>query len=131
MLLPFKCFLGGQVGNGKHYMSWIHYQDMIDAMALLLVDKDARGAFNMVAPAPVTNQTFTAMLAAALSRFAILPVPKKALQIVLGEASCLLLDSQKVKPKKLLSRQFKFSFPHLDLALAQLLKNSTNTEGVD
>ncbi len=121
MLLPFKCGLGGKVGNGQQYMSWIHYQDMISAMDYVLNEQRISGAVNMVAPVPETNQVFSKLLAKALNRIAILPVPKPALKYLLGESSCLLLDSQKVLPKKLLESGFVFSAPSLQLALADML----------
>jgi len=128
MLLPFKCCLGGRIGNGRQYMSWIHYQDHINAINYLLTAEQLSGAVNLVAPKPVINQLFTQTLAKCLHRFAIFPVPKKALQWLLGESSCLLLDSQRVIPKKLIDSGFTFSFPDLKPALANILNSSANKE---
>lgn len=121
MLLPFKCCLGGRVGDGRQYMSWIHYQDHIDAMHYLLLEKSLFGAINLVAPEPQTNRMFTQTLAQALNRVAILPLPKKILQLLLGEASCLLLDSQRIIPHRLLESGFKFKYHSLKAALKNLL----------
>ncbi|MCO4837746.1 MAG: TIGR01777 family oxidoreductase [Oceanospirillaceae bacterium] len=121
MLLPFKCFLGGRIGDGEQYMSWIHYQDHIHAMHHVLLEKSIVGPVNLVAPDAQKNRAFTASLAASLNRVAVLPVPRKAMQLLLGESACLLLDSQKVVPEKLLDSGFKFKFSTLKLALQDLL----------
>jgi|TARA_B110000285_G_scaffold122576_1_gene138557 uncharacterized protein len=121
MLVPFKCFLGGRIGYGEQYMSWIHYQDHINAMHYVLLEKSILGPVNLVAPQAQKNTTFTHTLAQSLNRLAVLPMPKKILQLVLGESSCLLLDSQKVVPQKLLESGFKFKFPTLKSALHDLL----------
>ena len=117
MLLPFKCGLGGPIGNGGHYMSWIHYQDHINAMHYLLTEKSLSGAVNLVAPNPETNKRFAQTLAKALHRPAILPMPQIALKCLLGESACLLLDSQRVIPQKLLESGFGFTFPNLAISL--------------
>lgn len=121
MLTPFKFCLGGKIGNGRQYMSWIHIQDMVSAMAFLLEHDDCVGPFNMVAPNPVTNQQFTTELAYALNRVAFLPVPAIALKLMLGESAQLLLDSQRVKPDALLSASFRFEYTNLKSALENLL----------
>lgn len=125
MLLPFRCNLGGRIGDGQQYMSWIHYQDHIGAMNHLLNEKSLNGAVNLVAPEPERNRVFVKVLAAALGRVAILPAPKILLKGLLGESSCLLLDSQRVSPQKLLSSGFSFAFPSLKSALADCLENRT------
>ena len=121
MLLPFKCFLGGRIGDGQQYMSCIHYQDHINAMHFLLLEKSISGAVNLVAPTMQNNSTFTQVLAQSINRLAFLPVPKKVLQVLLGESSGLLLDSQKVVPQKLLDSGFSFKFHSLQSALNDLL----------
>lgn len=123
MLMPFKCCLGGRIGNGRQYMSWIHIKDMVGAMEFLLNSADIKGAINMVAPTAVTNQQFTNELASALHRFAVLPVPKVMLKLMLGESSGLLLGSQRVKPERLLEESFDYRFPDLKTAFSNLLKN--------
>lgn len=123
MLLPFKYCIGGKIGNGQQYMSWIHYQDQINAMHYLLTEKNISGVVNLTAPEPEPNSIFSKTLAKKLKRPAILPAPKKILQYILGESSCLLLDSQRVKPQKLLESSFKFKFKNLDKALEDLLKS--------
>jgi uncharacterized protein (TIGR01777 family) len=126
MLLPFKLCLGGRIGSGEQYMSWIHYQDHIHAMRYLLSESSLSGPVNLVAPNPQTNSQFTQALAKALGRIAIFPVPKQVMQLLLGESACLLLDSQKVLPKKLLNSGFKFEYPHLAAALNNAVRSKTN-----
>jgi hypothetical protein len=123
MLLPFKCCLGGRIGDGKQFMSWIHYQDHINAMHFSLLDTSVLGAVNLVAPEAQTNSAFTQTLAKTLNRVAVFPLPKKILQLLLGESSCLLLDSQRIAPQKLLQSGFEFKFPSLKSALDNLLKS--------
>jgi len=126
MLLPFKLCFGGRIGNGQQYMSWIHYQDHINAMHCLLTEKSISGAVNMVSPAAETNRVFTQTLARSLHRLAILPMPKSILRYLLGESSCLLLDSQKVVPQKLLESGFNFTFHNLKSAFADVLTHTSN-----
>jgi uncharacterized protein (TIGR01777 family) len=121
MILPFKLFLGGRLSHGNQYMSWIHYQDHINAMHYLLAEDAISGAVNLVAPEAEKNIGFTQKLAKALKRKAIFPMPKVVLQLILGESSCLLLDSQKIAPQKLLEAGYRFSYPSLSLAFENLL----------
>lgn len=126
MLLPFKWGLGGRIGTGQQYMPWIHYQDYLQAMDHLLTASDIAGAVNLVAPGVVTNQRFTQVLAEVLHRPAILPMPQRVLKLMLGESSCLLLDSQRVVPQTLLAHGFAFKFPELQEALTDLLPSSAS-----
>ena len=122
LLLPFKCFLGGPIGNGQQYMSWIHYQDLIHALHYLLTEKQLTGAVNLVAPEAESNRVFSQTLARVLHRIAVIPAPKQLLKLAMGESSCLLLDSQRVVPEALLNQGFKFKFSSLKQALVDLLK---------
>jgi uncharacterized protein (TIGR01777 family) len=122
MLFPFKCFLGGPIGSGRQYMSWIHHQDCISALHYLLTVNSLSGVINVVAPNAVTNTSFTRKLARSLRRIAILPMPKIVLKYLLGESSSLLLDSQRVAPKALLDSGFNFRFTDLKPALEDILK---------
>lgn len=128
MLLPFKWCLGGRLGSGQQYMSWIHYRDHIEAMHYVLTEQSLSGPINLVAPNAVTNYEFTQALAKALHRFAIVPVPKKVLQYLLGESSCLLLDSQRVAPQALINSGFTFRFANLAAALADVLETAPTKE---
>jgi uncharacterized protein len=124
MLPPFKMGLGGCVGTGKQWMSWIHIQDMVGAIRHILKNDLLQGPVNMVAPKPVTNAEFTKALAGALSRPAIFPMPALAVSVVFGEMGKeLLLSSQKVEPGKLISSGYPFRYRELRPALEALLRS--------
>ncbi|MDN3650749.1 TIGR01777 family oxidoreductase [Reinekea marina] len=124
MLLPFKLNLGGRLGNGEQYMAWIHYQDYLNALEFLLRNQDVSGPVNMVAPTPEKNKEFTQTLASTLNRIALFPVPEFVLKLLLGESSCLLLDSQRVVPSKLRESGFEFRYSTLSDALSNLLNSA-------
>lgn len=122
MLPPFRLGLGGRLGDGKQWMSWIHLEDLIGLFRFAL-QNSVQGALNGVAPNPVTNAEFTSALANALKRPAFFPVPKLALRFLFGEMSDILLDSQRVVPNKSQAAGYRFGFPHLKQAFESLLKN--------
>jgi len=121
MLLPYKLGVGGPLGNGNQYMPWIHILDMVRAIMYLLETPHAHGTFNMCAPHPVTNRIFSGTLAKTLKRPHILFTPKWAMELLMGESSCLLFDSMRAKPKKLTELGFKFSYSRIEPALKHLL----------
>jgi uncharacterized protein (TIGR01777 family) len=121
MLLPFRLGAGGPVGNGRQWMSWIHIDDIVGAIRHALEKDEVMAAVNGVAPEPVTNAEFGRALGRALSRPAFLPAPAFALRIGFGEMSSILLEGQKVLPKKLLDTGYRFRFPDLAGALADIL----------
>ncbi|WP_158775045.1 TIGR01777 family oxidoreductase [Cobetia sp. L2A1] len=121
LLTPFKFGLGGRLGDGRHYMPWVHRHDLIRIIEHLLTDTTLNGAFNASAPHPVTNMGFTHALARALGRPAILPLPAAALKLGLGEMSTLLLEGARMVPARLEDAGFKFDYPTLDVALADIL----------
>ncbi|MEZ8988746.1 TIGR01777 family protein [Vibrio breoganii] len=123
MLLPYKLGLGGPLGAGQQYMPWIHIQDMVRAIQFLLETEICSGIFNMVAPHPVTNKEFSQTLAKTLSRPHFLFTPKFAMQMALGESSCLLFDSVKAKPKRLTEMGFTFNYSRVQPALSQILSH--------
>ena len=121
MLPPFKLGAGGKLGSGRHWMSWVHLDDLAALFQFALAEP-LSGAVNGVAPNPVTNADFTRALAAAVHRPAIFPVPGLALKLLFGEMAGVLLASQRVAPKAAESAGFTFRFPTLPAALADLLK---------
>lgn len=121
MLPTFKLGLGGRLGDGAQWMSWIHINDYIRIVELLLHKRELHGIFNATAPKPVSNIQFTQSLAKQLNRPALLPVPAIVLRILLGEMSELLLGSQRVLPLKLQQTDFIFEFNCLDGALQDVL----------
>ena len=120
MLPLFKFGLGGKLGNGKQWWSWITLHDQIRAMIFLLHSK-ITGPVNLTSPNPVTNQEFTAALARALHRPAIFPAPAFALRAALGGFSSEILGSKKVMPKVLTEAGFEFDYPHVSNALIALV----------
>jgi hypothetical protein len=121
MLLPFRLGLGARLGNGKQWMSWIHIDDYVAMLLILLRNEQASGPYNMTAPQPVTNKEFTAVLAATLRRPAPLTVPAILLKAVMGERACLLLEGQRVLPKMIDSTGYRHTFAKLADALHDLL----------
>ncbi len=120
MLPIFKFGLGGKLGSGKQWWSWITLHDQIRAMIFLMNSK-IEGPVNITSPNPVTNQEFTAALARALKRPAFFPAPAFALRAALGGFSSEILGSKKVIPKILLENEFEFHYPHLLEALTALV----------
>ena len=120
MLPLFRFGLGGKLGSGKQWWSWITLHDQIKAISFLL-NKNVEGPVNLTSPHPATNQEFTAALARALKRPAIFPVPSIALKIALGGFSTEILGSKRVLPQKLLDAGFNFDYPHLAPALSALV----------
>jgi uncharacterized protein (TIGR01777 family) len=122
MLPPFRLGLGGRLGSGRQWMSWIAIDDAIEAVCRMLVDAQLDGPINVTAPTPVTNREFTSSLARVLSRPAIFPVPEAALRIALGEmANGTVLSSARVVPAKLLDAGYSFRYPNLEGALTHIL----------
>lgn len=125
MLLPFRLGLGGRLGSGQQWMSWIHLEDVVGCLLQLLENGSHRGAVNVVSPQPVRNSEFTREVASALHRPAVFPTPAFALRLALGEmADALLLSSQRVQPAALQKITFPFRFGDLDRALAALFASN-------
>ncbi|MFQ3189829.1 MAG: hypothetical protein ACI936_000955 [Paraglaciecola sp.] len=122
MLLPFKLGLGGPIGNGSQYMSWIHLEDMLQGIAHLITNESCEGVYNFTAPNPVTNLEFSRALAASLSRPCLFKVPEFALRIMMGEMADLVLYGQRVVPKRLEESGFKFIYPEISQAFDSLRK---------
>ena len=121
MLPLYRLGLGGPLGSGRQWFSWIHVDDLVAALVFALDHPALAGAVNMAAPAPVRNRDLAKALGRALRRPAVLRVPGFALRIALGEFSLALLRGQKVIPAKLLAAGFVFRYPGIDAALAQIL----------
>lgn len=133
MLLPFKLGLGGKIGDGQQYMSWIHIKDMIRAIDFLLIGAaqdsvKASGPYNLTAPRAVSNAVFSNVLAEALGTKARLPLPELLLKLLMGESAALLLGSQNIYPEALLNRGFEFAFADLEPALLDLLNTEAKTD---
>jgi hypothetical protein len=120
MKLPFQLGLGGHLGSGQQWMSWIHRDDLVSLILWLLADDGRSGAYNATVPRPVTNREFAQTLATSLRRPALLPMPAFAVKLLVGEMSHLLLTGQRVVPARAQAGGFRFHYPHLLPALAQI-----------
>jgi uncharacterized protein (TIGR01777 family) len=120
MLPLFRFGLGGKLGSGKQWWSWITLHDLIRAISFLL-ERDISGAVNLTAPNPVTNQEFTSALARALHRPALFPAPAIGLKVALGGFSSEILGSKKVMPQVLSDAGFEWDYPHITSALSALV----------
>lgn len=121
MLIPFRLGLGGRLGTGQQWMSWIYQGDLQRMITYLLDHETLQGIFNATAPNPVRNAEFTDVLARQLNRPARMPVPAPMLQASMGEMSRLLLTGQRVVPSRLLEAGFEFKHERLDSALRAVL----------
>lgn len=125
MLLPFRMGLGGVVGSGKQYMSWVSIDDVVGMIQFVIANDSVRGPVNLVSPNAVSNHEFTKTLGRVLHRPTILPMPACAARIAFGEmANELLLASTRVVPKKLMDSGYKFRHAELREALEHLLKRA-------
>ena len=124
MLLPFKMGVGGVIGSGKQWMSWIALDDLIRIIHFALENENLKGAVNATAPNPVTNEEFTKTLGEVIYRPTFIPIPAFAIKFIFGEkGETLLLEGTRVLPKKLEEAGFKFKFPKLEDALKHALEN--------
>lgn len=119
MLAPFQFFIGGTIGSGKQWLSWIHREDWVSLVCFLL--EQGSGVFNATAPNPVQMEEFCRTLGQVLGRPSWLPVPELALELLLGEAAQVVLTGQKVIPQAALQMGFTFQYPQLKEALRQIL----------
>jgi hypothetical protein len=111
MSIPFKLFVGGKLGSGKQYVSWIHIQDAVDAIYFLLRNEELAGVFTVTSPNPIQNKEFATGMGKALGRPALIPVPAFAVRALVGEMGDTVLKGQRVIPKRLREAGFEFKFP--------------------
>lgn len=122
MLPPFKFGLGGPIGTGKQWMSWIHMDDIIGIIRHAIENETVSGAINGTAPNPVTNKTFSSTLGKVLKRPAFIPMPAFVMKLMMGEmAEELLLSGQRVIPEKIISADYDFKFIDLETALRDVI----------
>ncbi|MFM2304649.1 MAG: hypothetical protein RLZZ135_2061, partial [Cyanobacteriota bacterium] len=121
MLTPFSAFVGGPIGSGKQWFSWIHRDDVVKLIVSAIINSKIEGVYNATAPNPVTMQDFSQTLGAVMNRPSWLPVPDFALEAMLGEGAIVVLQGQQVVPTQTLAEGFKFQYSTLQPALAAIL----------
>lgn len=121
MVLPYKMFVGGKVGTGQQWVSWVHVKDVAKAILHILQNSQLEGPVNVTAPFPQRMDDFGKMIGATLHRPHWFPAPSPLMKLALGKKSSLVLEGQYVTPEKLLADSFEFDFPVLSLALDNLL----------
>jgi uncharacterized protein (TIGR01777 family) len=126
MLPPFRMGIGGKIGSGKQWMSWIALEDVVGALKFVLANETLSGPVNFVAPNPVTNAEFTNTLGKALSRPTLFPIPAFGVRLLFGEmADALLLSSQRVEPQRLKATGYEFQYSQLQTVLSHALQKPT------
>ena len=122
MTLPYKLFVGGTVGTGEQWVSWVHVMDLVRAISFAIKNENICGPVNVTSPSPLKMRDFGKSIGSILNRPHWFPAPSFAIKRVLGQKSKLVLEGQKVVPKVLIEEGLEFLFPKLDLALEDLLK---------
>lgn len=120
IVLPFKLFAGGPIGNGKQYWPWIHMDDEVGAIRFLIENENAQGIFNLSAPTPLTNKEFAQTLGSVMGRPAFFPVPSFALKAAFGEMATILLDGKRAVPHHLQELGYTFKYPTAEAAFRDL-----------
>ena len=121
VLLPYQMFVGGPIGNGKQYCSWIHMDDTIQSLIYLIENEGASGVFNITAPNPVTNSEFGSELGGIMKRPNWIPVPGLAFRALFGEVADVVVNGQRVVPERLEKAGFPFRYPNIKEALKNTL----------
>lgn len=123
MIPLFKFFLGGPLGSGRQWFSWVHMQDLIEAFIFLLGKKEISGPVNLCSPEPVRNKELGAAIGRILHRPSFMPAPGFMIKLILGEFGSVLLEGQRVIPRKLLDAGYQFRYPGIDEALKNIVLN--------
>jgi uncharacterized protein (TIGR01777 family) len=126
MVPLFKKFVGGPLGSGNQWFSWVHIEDLVRAFLFLLEHPEISGPLNFTAPNPVRNKELAQSLGRILGRPAFLPAPGFMLRLILGEFGSILLEGQKVLPQELLQAGFQFQYPEVEGALRQVIRAGRN-----
>jgi uncharacterized protein (TIGR01777 family) len=128
MLTPFKLGVGGPLGDGKQWMSWVHVEDLVALIAFLLENPKASGVFNATAPRPVTMNELSSALGRALHRPAMFRVPAPMLKLALGDVADVLLTGQRVEPRRAREAGFQFRFTDIDAALRDIVSKPSRSK---
>jgi uncharacterized protein (TIGR01777 family) len=125
MMPAFRFFLGGPIGDGRHWLPWIHVRDVVAGILFLIDNRDCRGMYNFTAPNPVRYNDFSAAFGRALGRPAIIRTPAFAIRLAMGELGDVLLGSQRAIPRNLIKAGYKFHFQTIESALVDLTGPAT------
>jgi uncharacterized protein (TIGR01777 family) len=128
MIIPYKFFLGGPIGSGKQWFSWIHRDDVVGIIKYTLEHESISGPINATAPHPVTNKEFSAALGNTLKKPSFLAVPGFIVKMTLGELGSVLLSGQRVVPEKALKAGYKFNYPEVNEALSAIIRKEVQEE---
>ncbi len=121
MIPLFKKYIGGPIGSGKQWFSWVHIKDLVEAFAFLMKHPEISGPVNVCSPNPVRNKDLAKALGKALGRPSFMPAPGFMIKLVLGEFGSVILEGQRVIPKKLLEKGFVFKYPDIEKALQEIV----------
>jgi len=124
MIPLFKKYIGGPIGSGRQWFSWIHIKDLAEGFTFLMKHPEISGAVNLCAPNPVRNKDLAKALGKVLHRPSFMPAPGFMVKLVLGEFGSVILEGQKVIPKRLLDSGFAFQYPDIDKALQGIVGQS-------
>lgn len=128
MLPLFKYFLGGPLGSGRQWFSWVHMRDLVSAFIFLLQHQEISGAVNVCSPHPVRNKELGRAIGKVLHRPAFLPAPGFMIKLILGEFGSVLLKGQRVVPSRLLEAGFRFQYPEIEDAIRSIVSGSGPTD---
>jgi hypothetical protein len=122
IVFPYKYYIGGRIGDGQQYYSWIHIKDEVNAILFLIENENAKGVFNLSSPNPVTNNEFGKTISKTIKRPHYFPIPGFFMHLVFGEVANMVLEGQRVYPTRLLKEGFKFKYADLPDALLNIIK---------
>ncbi|MFO7979971.1 MAG: DUF1731 domain-containing protein [Candidatus Aminicenantes bacterium] len=128
MIPLFKKYIGGPIGNGKQWFSWIHMKDLCEAFIFLINHPGLSGPVNVCSPHPVRNKDLAKSLGKVLKKPSFVPAPGFLVKLVLGEFGTVVLKGQRVIPQKLLGHDFKFQYPDIDKALKNIMSETRTLE---
>jgi len=121
MIMPFRFFVGGPLGSGEQWLSWIHVEDLCEAALFAATEERIQGPLNFAAPGPVKNRDLARIIGKVLARPSFMPAPAFMIKLVMGEMGSVILRGQRVMPRRLQAEGFNFRFPDVESALRDLL----------
>ncbi|MBS4012481.1 MAG: TIGR01777 family oxidoreductase [Bacteroidetes bacterium] len=122
LILPFNLYLGGIIGSGNQWVSWIHIEDLVNAVSHIIQDETIEGPINITSPNALIMKEFQRVIGKALKKPFWLSIPEFALRLIMGEMAAIVLNSQKVFPKKLIASGFQFKYPEATDSISNLIK---------